>query len=116
MSQTLVSGRGVTTSRAGTGAIVKSTCADCKRTVLIATVGGERLVMDPELIAVVPSSAKAGRVNARRVHGELCMRYQYEADRKARRAPPLPIESYRRIDNTKRARTAAKRGARTKGM
>lgn len=125
VSQTLVGSRGVTTSRAGAAAIVKTTCGECKRTVLMVDVGdGQRVAVDPELIAVAVSRGKSQgggqRVHARRVHGELCDRYRDEAERAARKErwtpPPMPINKYRMIDNTKRARATARRGSRTKGL
>jgi hypothetical protein len=119
VSQTLVGGRGVTTSKAGSQPIVKSTCSDCKRTVLLVAIGGQKVAMDPELIAVVPRkrNGEPERMTAHRVHKELCLSYQYEADKERRRKLfGVPPPRWRTIDNTKRSRSEAKRGSRTKGM
>ena len=76
MSQTMSSGRGMR----------KSTCRACNRTVHVVTVEVESgrfadVPTDPELIAVVQDSRRgaAQKILVRRVHAEMCMRYQSEA-------------------------------------
>lgn len=136
MSRTLVGGRGSAYSRAGSAAIVKTTCSDCSRTVLLVPVGEGRVAVDPEHIAVVPRRG-GERMVAHRVHGDLCQQYQHEADVAARKkrwgTPPPRAAFWRVVDNTrstaptkrdtaKSGRKAStgtattKRGARTKGL
>lgn len=60
---------------------VKQVCRQCNRTVYVVTLSdGTKVLTDPELMSVVQLSAKE-RVLARRVHGDLCLRYQSEAAR-----------------------------------
>jgi hypothetical protein len=59
---------------------IKQTCRDCNRTVYLVIVEGKRFVTDPDLINVVPLGGTIA-LQARRIHGEMCLRYQSEAAR-----------------------------------
>jgi len=73
----------------------KATCADCKSTVMVVEIDGERVQLDSEVISVVQfgvSKRDLARQPARQIHAETCLRHQKEAarralaaDRKARR-------------------------------
>jgi hypothetical protein len=54
----------------------KSTCRKCDRTVYVVEIDGVTYETDPELIRVVSHEKPNVAVLARRMHGELCMRYQ----------------------------------------
>lgn len=53
----------------------KQTCRACNRTVIIVMIDGVRVATDPELISVVELGT-AERLQARRVHGDMCAIYQ----------------------------------------
>jgi hypothetical protein len=118
MSQTLVPGRGVSTSKAGSQPIVKTTCVKCKRTIYVHVIAGAKVATDPEHIGVATKPSKgveARRLVAHRVHDvEMCTRYVAEAERAAERkaAKRGPIASWRRIDNTTRVRSATRSATR----
>lgn len=76
--------------------MAKTTCQDCNRTVVLVDIGEQRLMVDPELIRVVPASQRPAALRsdgtggiamahtstwARRLHGELCLTYQAQAAR-----------------------------------
>jgi hypothetical protein len=67
----------------------KATCRNCNRTVILAEIDGRKVDMDPELINVVPFNGKAIAMLARRVHADMCQRYQIEAERAKLRASAL---------------------------
>lgn len=68
----------------------KTTCKDCKHTVHLVDVAGQRTAVDPELISVVSGR---GMITARRIHAELCDVYQREMRRAKTRAE---IQAYER--------------------
>lgn len=77
----------VSTGRSN-GRTQKSTCRNCKRTVYVVTdPSGARIETDPELINVVVglNATKGEMVLARRVHGEMCTKYQAENAREEQR-------------------------------
>lgn len=60
---------------------IKQTCRECNRTVYLVTLSdGAKVVTDPDLISVVQLGGKE-RMQARRIHGEMCLRYKSEAER-----------------------------------
>lgn len=65
----------------GGGRTKKTTCAKCKRTVVIAATADGEIATDPELITVIEFSGSHRKLLARRAHGELCTRYQIEGER-----------------------------------
>lgn len=70
MSESIAQGRGVN----------KTTCRKCNRTVYVVIVDGQRIETDTELIhAIVRGQSEVMLV--RRVHAELCARYEAESKR-----------------------------------
>lgn len=59
---------------------IKQTCRECNRTVYIVLIDGKRVATDPDLISVIPLGQTL-RLQARRVHAEMCLRYKSEAER-----------------------------------
>lgn len=59
----------------------KTVCQKCQRTVYVVVIDGERVMVDPELQAFVPYERTPAKLIGRRVHNELCLRYQAERDR-----------------------------------
>jgi len=64
------------------GSPSKSTCRDCQHTIQLVEVEGRRVVLDAEMLSVVPVGTSEP-VMARRVHAELCSTYK-EQDAKRR--------------------------------
>lgn len=69
----------------------KTTCKDCSRPVQVVRIDGRAVALDPEVTSFVPSG-RAGEVVAgraampgRRVHAEMCQRYQLDAAREKNR-------------------------------
>lgn len=58
---------------------IKQVCRECNRTVYLVMIDGARVITDPDLIMVVTAEGVRIRIQARRVHGEMCLRYQSEA-------------------------------------
>jgi hypothetical protein len=55
-------------------------CRECNRTVYLATIDGRQIAIDPDLISVVPLGQMV-RLQARRLHSEMCVRYKSQAER-----------------------------------
>ncbi len=73
----------VTSSRAN-GSAKKSTCRKCNRTVFVVhNSEGAQIELDTDLLNVVAGHVPADgeMIFARRVHGELCARYQAENEK-----------------------------------
>lgn len=65
----------------------KATCSECKRTVyVVALPDGTRVLVDPEIMAVVPLDGGARKITARRSHKERCLQFQLEDERKLAKA------------------------------
>lgn len=85
-----------TTIASRSARVQKSVCGKCQRTIYITVIAGERIACDPELMSVVPFEGAPAKILARRIHGEMCLRYQSDAERKKalasarRKAPPAP--------------------------
>lgn len=67
---------------------IKNTCRKCDRTVVVVEIDGIRYELDPEIINVVTLDGTAYMM-ARRAHGENCVRYQVERDKRVARDKEL---------------------------
>lgn len=72
-------------SRSPRGGSRKSVCQKCQRTVAILDLDGVLTAVDPELVNVVPLDGERVAIFARRVHADLCQRYQIDNDRRRAR-------------------------------
>lgn len=67
----------------------KSTCRECNMSIYVVTgEDGTKIVLDTELISVVAGARptnESTKITARRVHGEMCIKYQNDAARVAQR-------------------------------
>ncbi len=64
----------------------RATCQECGRTVHIIVIDGARVTLDAEVLTVVPYAGEPVKMQARRVHGELCLFYKGEREKKQARA------------------------------
>lgn len=64
----------------------KSTCRKCNRTVILIPIGAGRVEVDPEIINAVPFEGAKSIMMSRRVHADMCVKYQLENEKKAARA------------------------------
>jgi hypothetical protein len=70
----------------GNAGTLKLNCPKCGRTVFSVLIEADRVLVDAEVITVIPYRTNDQKIVARRSHSELCMRYALERDLKAARA------------------------------
>lgn len=100
--------------------MAKTTCQNCDRTVVLVDIGDRQVMLDTEIISVVPAIAScsgSGGVRmstrttpARRLHAELCDAYQAQAQR-------VKIAAEQRAYNRKNGRgTPVPAGRKNRGL
>lgn len=97
--------------------MARTTCQNCDRTVVLVDLGERQVMLDPEIITVVPAKHRqasarsdgSGSVSmsgastfARRLHSEMCEAYQAQAQR-------ARIAAEQRAYNRKHGRPAARK-------
>lgn len=73
-----------------TNAAKRAVCNKCNRSVFVVVIEGDRVMVDAELITVIPFDGEPAKIRARRSHSETCIQNRSRDERLRATVPKKP--------------------------